>query len=83
MIRALQQQSLRRLSTTAFLREGAELDLNDPRQLALHKLYRPERVTPSKRGVDLLKTPSLNKGMAFHCSNGSISDSMVFYRLPS
>ncbi|VDM53812.1 unnamed protein product, partial [Angiostrongylus costaricensis] len=42
-----------------------EFDLSDPKQLALHKLYRPERVTPSKRGIELLKTPSLNKGMAF------------------
>ena len=40
-------------------------DLNDPKQLELYKLYRPERVTPNKRGVDLLKTPGLNKGMAF------------------
>ncbi|MFH4973561.1 hypothetical protein AB6A40_000270 [Gnathostoma spinigerum] len=37
----------------------------DEKELALHKLYRPERVTPTKRGVDLLKTPRLNKGMAF------------------
>ncbi|VDD95671.1 unnamed protein product [Enterobius vermicularis] len=34
-------------------------------ELALYKLYRPERITPSKRSVDLLKTPGLNKGMAF------------------
>ncbi|KAK6737778.1 hypothetical protein RB195_020090 [Necator americanus] len=33
--------------------------------MRLHKLYRPERITPSKRGVELLKTPRLNKGMAF------------------
>ncbi|KAL3082599.1 hypothetical protein niasHT_019198 [Heterodera trifolii] len=42
-----------------------EWDLNDPEQLRLHKLYRPERLTPSVRGVDLLKNPGLNKGMAF------------------
>lgn len=33
--------------------------------MKLYKLYRPERITPIKRGVDLLKTPGLNKGMAF------------------
>ncbi|KJH48249.1 malic enzyme domain protein [Dictyocaulus viviparus] len=53
MLRLIKQQS------------SPELDLSDPRQLALHKLYRLERITPSKRGVDLLKTPRLNKGMAF------------------
>ncbi|CAI5442246.1 unnamed protein product [Caenorhabditis angaria] len=42
-----------------------EPDLSDPKMLALHKMYRPERITPSKRGIDLLKTPGLNKGMAF------------------
>ena len=40
-------------------------DLTDPEQLKLWKEYRPERVTPHKRGVELLKTPGLNKGMAF------------------
>ncbi|WKX96426.1 hypothetical protein Q1695_012681 [Nippostrongylus brasiliensis] len=66
MIRAVQHSSVRGLSTTVLLREGGqEYDLSDPKLLALHKLYRPERITPSKRGVDLLKTPSLNKGMAF------------------
>uniref|UniRef100_A0A0N5ATC1 Malic enzyme n=1 Tax=Syphacia muris TaxID=451379 RepID=A0A0N5ATC1_9BILA len=34
-------------------------------ELSLYKLYRPERITPSKRSLDLLKTPYLNKGMAF------------------
>ncbi|KAK6055366.1 malic enzyme domain protein [Cooperia oncophora] len=33
--------------------------------MALHKLYRPERITPAKRGEELLRTPRLNKGMAF------------------
>ncbi|KIH52823.1 hypothetical protein ANCDUO_17067, partial [Ancylostoma duodenale] len=53
---------VRAVSTTApaFI-HGDNVDLSDPKQMALHKLYRPERVTPAKRGVDLLKTPRLNK----------------------
>lgn len=43
-----------------------EWDLNDPKQFALYKLYRPERVTPHKRGIDLLKTPGLNKVLLFN-----------------
>ncbi|KAK6737782.1 hypothetical protein RB195_020093 [Necator americanus] len=70
MIRSIHQQAVRTgtrvVSTTApSLLHGDNVDLNDPKQMALHKLYRPERITPSKRGVDLLKTPHLNKGMAF------------------
>lgn len=37
-----------------------------PEELALYKLYRPERITPHKRSVELMKTPALNKGMAFN-----------------
>ncbi|ETN71633.1 hypothetical protein NECAME_14150 [Necator americanus] len=44
---------------------GDDTDLSNPDHMRLHKLYRPERITPSKRGVELLKTPRLNKGMAF------------------
>uniref|UniRef100_A0A1I8B317 Malic enzyme n=1 Tax=Meloidogyne hapla TaxID=6305 RepID=A0A1I8B317_MELHA len=40
-------------------------EIKNPKQKALYKLYRAERVTPSVRGVDLLKSPDLNKGMAF------------------
>uniref|UniRef100_A0A1I8ALZ6 Malic domain-containing protein n=1 Tax=Steinernema glaseri TaxID=37863 RepID=A0A1I8ALZ6_9BILA len=36
-----------------------------PEQMAVRKLYRRERITPAKRGVELLKTARLNKGMAF------------------
>uniref|UniRef100_A0A914BZX6 Malic enzyme n=1 Tax=Acrobeloides nanus TaxID=290746 RepID=A0A914BZX6_9BILA len=54
----------RSLSCTAVNRRR-EWSLDDPEQKRLYKLYRPERVTPNKRGLDLLKTPSLNKGMAF------------------
>ncbi|CAK5085312.1 unnamed protein product [Meloidogyne enterolobii] len=53
----LLSSSERFLSTTQFL--------THPKQKALYKLYRAERVTPSVRGVDLLKSPDLNKGMAF------------------
>uniref|UniRef100_A0A1I7XPG0 Malic enzyme n=1 Tax=Heterorhabditis bacteriophora TaxID=37862 RepID=A0A1I7XPG0_HETBA len=51
--------------SSAVLSKPPEYDMADPQQMALHKLYRPERITPSKRGIDLLKTPRLNKGMAF------------------
>ncbi|KAI1726789.1 malic enzyme, NAD binding domain-containing protein [Ditylenchus destructor] len=50
------------INTRLFAREW---DQNDPKQKSLYKLYRPERITPNKRGVDLIKTPGLNKGMAF------------------
>ncbi|CAD5216490.1 unnamed protein product [Bursaphelenchus xylophilus] len=50
---------------TVLAKQKKEWDLSDPKQLELYKLYRPERVTPKQRGVDLLKTPGLNKGMAF------------------
>ncbi|KAK5970791.1 Malic enzyme, partial [Trichostrongylus colubriformis] len=53
----------RRLSLSPIRRK--EIDFNDPKQVALHKLYRPERVTPREKGYDLLKNPRLNKGMAF------------------
>uniref|UniRef100_A0A915LTX6 Malic enzyme n=1 Tax=Meloidogyne javanica TaxID=6303 RepID=A0A915LTX6_MELJA len=59
----LLSSSERFLSTTQFLTR--EWNLDDPKQKALYKLYRAERVTPSVRGVDLLKSPDLNKGMAF------------------
>ncbi|KAK6015760.1 malic enzyme domain protein, partial [Ostertagia ostertagi] len=52
------------ISMTAF-GDNHKYDLNDPKQLALHKLYRPERVTPNERGYQLLSTPRLSKGMAF------------------
>ncbi|VDL75703.1 unnamed protein product [Nippostrongylus brasiliensis] len=46
-------------------RNSKEFNLDDPQQKALHKLYRPEIVTPKYRGVELLKLPWLNKGLAF------------------
>ncbi|KAI6173852.1 Malic enzyme [Aphelenchoides besseyi] len=52
------------LSVCTTLR-AKEWDLADPEQMELYKLYRPERITPTKRGVELLKMPGLNKGMAF------------------
>ncbi|KAK5971897.1 Malic enzyme, partial [Trichostrongylus colubriformis] len=42
-----------------------EPDLNDPKTLELHKLYRPERVTPTEKGYKLISTSRINKGMAF------------------
>ncbi|WKX95316.1 hypothetical protein Q1695_012066 [Nippostrongylus brasiliensis] len=53
--------------TTAVRHVGrrAKPDLNSSKDVALYKLYRPERVTPRQKGYDLLKNPRLNKGMAF------------------
>lgn len=39
----------------------------DEKEMALYKLYRPERVTPKKRSAELLKEPRLNK-VSFHFS---------------
>ncbi|KAK5984858.1 Malic enzyme [Trichostrongylus colubriformis] len=38
-----------------------EPDLNDPKTLELHKLYRPERVTPTEKGYKLISTSRINK----------------------
>lgn len=56
----------RLISCTATLQNSdnpkkKEWDLNNPEEKALYKFYRPERITPNKRGVELLKTPGLNK----------------------
>ena len=51
----------RGLRTTNACETPKEWDWSDPEQLALYKLYRPERITPHKRGIELLKTPGLNK----------------------
>ncbi|VDK30376.1 unnamed protein product [Anisakis simplex] len=37
----------------------------DEKEMALYKLYRPERLTPKERSTELMKMPRLNKGMAF------------------
>ncbi|KAK5964564.1 Malic enzyme, partial [Trichostrongylus colubriformis] len=42
-----------------------KLDLSNPKTLALHKLYRKERITPRKKGYELLLDSKLSKGMAF------------------
>lgn len=59
------QQCRRQLTSTAALHKKREWDLSDPKQLELYKLYRPERVTPKQRGIELLKTAGLNKVSAF------------------
>lgn len=57
--------SLRGIATTTCVlaseSESSAYDLTDPKQMDLHKLYRRERVTPTKRGMDLLKDPNYNK----------------------
>ncbi|KAL6736821.1 hypothetical protein Aduo_007127 [Ancylostoma duodenale] len=45
--------------------QGQAYDLSNPQILALHKLYRNERIHPRQRGFELLKNPHLNKGLAF------------------
>ncbi|XGW07483.1 hypothetical protein V3C99_010563, partial [Haemonchus contortus] len=52
-------------SAAALAMHHQEPDLSDPRKKALHKLYRPERVTPNEKGYELLNTSRLNKGLAF------------------
>lgn len=42
-----------------------EWDLNKPEEKELYKFYRPERLTPNKRGMELLKTPGFNKVIEF------------------
>ena len=55
----------RLFNTTTALRNSddkpKEWDLNKPEEKELYKFYRPERLTPNKRGVDLLKIPAYNK----------------------
>jgi hypothetical protein len=58
------QFSKRMLSSTPVLYvkpPKKEWDLSNPEERELYKLYRPERITPHKRGIELLKTPGLNK----------------------
>ncbi|VDO42347.1 unnamed protein product [Haemonchus placei] len=52
-------------SAAAFAMHHQEPDLSDPKKKALHKLYRPERITPNEKGYELLNTSRLNKGLAF------------------
>ncbi|KAK0394843.1 hypothetical protein QR680_000963 [Steinernema hermaphroditum] len=52
-------------SPTHFVKHPPPPENETAEEMALRKLYRRERITPAKRGVDLLKTARLNKGMAF------------------
>lgn len=47
------------------MKSRREWNLNDQKEFRLYKLYRPERITPNKRGIELLKTPALNKVVLF------------------
>ncbi|VDM98935.1 unnamed protein product, partial [Onchocerca ochengi] len=66
-MKILSQNAIRTLSNTTV--NYSELtqpqEEMSEQEMALYKLYRPERVTPMKRGVDLLKDSRINKGMAF------------------
>jgi hypothetical protein len=46
-----------------------EWDLNKPEERELYKFYRPERITPNKRGIELLKTPGLNRVRGLSSTN--------------
>ncbi|TMS34372.1 hypothetical protein L596_001982 [Steinernema carpocapsae] len=52
-------------SPNNFVKHAPPPENETPEELMQRKLYRKERITPAKRGIDLLKTPRLNKGMAF------------------
>ncbi|VDD89888.1 unnamed protein product [Enterobius vermicularis] len=65
---------VRQLASKSDLETTGGLDLYDTlddlqnmsvEELKLYKLYRPERTTPTQHSVEILKTPSLNKGMGF------------------
>ncbi|KAK6049573.1 hypothetical protein COOONC_12922, partial [Cooperia oncophora] len=51
----------RAISATTTHNARQKLDLSNPKTLALHKLYRPERVTPREKGYALLTNNRLNK----------------------
>ena len=58
--------SARALHTSSALAIRPNLpDPKDEKAMKLYKEYRPERITPNKKGVELLKSPSLNKVCCF------------------
>lgn len=64
LIDGLHQQEQHQISTPATnFASSAEkhLDLEAPDDKRLFELYRPEAEIPHARGVNLLKTPELNK----------------------
>ncbi|KAK5976052.1 hypothetical protein GCK32_020980, partial [Trichostrongylus colubriformis] len=52
-------------STAAAFTMSHSPKYDDPEKQSLYKLYRPERVTPTQKGYQLLNLSRLNKGMAF------------------
>ncbi|VDM47997.1 unnamed protein product [Toxocara canis] len=67
MARSLSLSSQCNRKTAAHHEDVYSYDLPpmNEKEMALYKLYRPERVTPKDRSADLLKNARLNKGMAF------------------
>uniref|UniRef100_A0A8R1XKK4 Malic enzyme n=1 Tax=Onchocerca volvulus TaxID=6282 RepID=A0A8R1XKK4_ONCVO len=60
-----QRKVLRITQTFSTRRDDVDAALLTDKNLELYKLYRQERMVPSVRGIDLLKSPRYNKGMAF------------------
>ncbi|PIO60692.1 hypothetical protein TELCIR_17806 [Teladorsagia circumcincta] len=65
MLRPLVFQPRTISSTTPCHDRKLKLDLSNQKTLALHKLYREERITPHQKGYALILNSKLNKGMAF------------------
>ncbi|CAJ0605033.1 unnamed protein product [Cylicocyclus nassatus] len=60
------RSNVRNVTTTSQKKQGQSHDLSNPKVLALHKLYRIERVTPAAKGYAILKNPRFMKDMAFN-----------------
>ncbi|VIO95081.1 NAD-dependent malic enzyme, mitochondrial precursor, putative [Brugia malayi] len=53
-------------STTSVIPDKVDVTSMTDKDLELYKLYRPERVIPPMRGIDLIKSSRYSKGMAFN-----------------